>query len=463
MHGLMGYGVAVNSNLRRAATALIAMATMGVAAGVEGAGAGLAQTVQDQSVPETNLDLPSNLQIFGKLDPNVRKPTAVVNETVITGTDVDQRVALFAAANQTKLTTEEHDRVRLQVLRQLIDEALEIQEAKANDITVTSDQVDQYYVRVAPNFKQTPDKLTAYLRASGSSERALKRQIEGEIAWNQYLRRKIEVNVSDAEVQATLARLKAQQGTDEYEVREIYLKADAANQQQVFANARQIITGMEQGKQTFDYYARNFSDSTTKVNGGDLGWVRLATLPDSLAAALQQMQVGQIGGPVDSPGGFSIVYLSDKRQVGAADPRDAKLNLKQITVKFPAGLSEQQAAQRVQVFGTQIKALQGCGTVEKVGASIGAEVIDNASVRIRDLPPALQDLMLRLQVGQATPPFGSADQGVRTLVLCGRDEARAAELPRADQVQSQLEETRVNLRAQQKLRDLRRDAVVEYR
>ena len=58
-----------------------------------GSGA-VAQTVQDSQVPETNLNIPTNLQIFGKLDPNVRKPTAIVNDTVITGTDVDQRLAL---------------------------------------------------------------------------------------------------------------------------------------------------------------------------------------------------------------------------------------------------------------------------------------------------------------------------------------------------------------------------------
>jgi peptidyl-prolyl cis-trans isomerase SurA len=46
----------------------------------------IAQTVADQQVPDTNLNIPANLQIFGKLDPNVRKPTAIVNDTVITGT-----------------------------------------------------------------------------------------------------------------------------------------------------------------------------------------------------------------------------------------------------------------------------------------------------------------------------------------------------------------------------------------
>ena len=196
------------------------------------AASAMGQTVPDQTVPDTNLDLPSNLQIFGKLDPNIRKPTAVVNDAVITGTDVDQRVALIAIANQAKLTGEEHDRLKLQVLRALIDEALEIQEAKANDITITSDKVNDAYGRVAGNFHTTAAKLGPLLRDGGSSERALKRQIEGELAWQQYLRRKIDVNISDAEVKATIDRLKAQQGTDEYEVREIYLHTAPATEQQ---------------------------------------------------------------------------------------------------------------------------------------------------------------------------------------------------------------------------------------
>ena len=41
---------------------------------------------------------------------------------------------------------------------------------------------------------------------------------------------------------------------------------------------------------------------------------------------------------------------------------------------------------------------------------------------MRDLPPALQEMMLPMQVGQATQPFGSIEEGVRVLVMCGRDE-----------------------------------------
>jgi peptidyl-prolyl cis-trans isomerase SurA len=424
------------------------------------------QTVQDQTVPPTNLDLPSNLQIFGKLDPNVRKPTAVVNDSVITGTDVDQRVALIALANGAKLSKDESDKLRLQILRQLIDETLEIQEAKSDDVTVSADEINRSYAGVAKNLGKTAAQIGPFLRENGSSERSLKRQIEGELAWQRYLRRKVEptINVGDAEVNGVLERLKAQRGTEEYELHEIYLKVDnAANQQQVFANTRQLLQQIEQGKLTFDNGARQYSQSSTAGTGGDLGWIKLSTLPDTLAAAAQQMQVGQIAGPIDTPGGFSILYLADKRQVGAADPRDSILSLKQLTVRFSSGVSPQEANNRAVGFGKSIQALQGCGTVERVAKQLGAEVVDNDAVRVRDLPPQLQDIMLKLQVGQATPPFGSPEQGVRALVLCGRNDAKAAELPRPDQVQNQLEEVRVNLRAQQKLRDLRRDAVIDYR
>mgnify|MGYP006971586468 CR=1 FL=1 len=77
--------------------------------------------------------------------------------------------------------------------------------------------------------------------------------------------------------------------------------------------------------------------------------------------------------------------------------------------------------------------------------------------------PASAFVMARSASTPVSPPFGSPEGGVRALVLCGRDDTQGAQLPSVEQVQNQLEQARVNLRAQQKLRDLRRDAVVEYR
>ncbi len=428
-----------------------------------------AQTVQDQTVPETSLDIPANLQIFGKLDPNVRKPTAVVNDTVITGTDVDQRLALIAIYNNVavdKIPAEERDRLRLQILRQLIDETLQIQEAKAAEITITPAEINQGFARTAQaSFKTTADKLPALLRAQGSSDRTLKREIEAELAWQRYLRRRIDplVNVSDQEVEGILNRMKAAQGTQEFNIKEIFLRTDATNEQQVFANARQLLAEIQKGQQPFEVYARQFSEASTKSTGGDLGWVRASVLPPELAQAAQEMQVGQVAGPIETSGGFSILYLTDKRQVLTADPRAARLSLKQLTIRFPAGITQADATARTAAFANGLKQIKGCGSVEAAGQALGAEVVDNDQVLVRQLPPQLQQIMLQLQIGESTPPFGNPTEGVRALVLCGRDDTASTQLPRPDQVQNQLEQTRVNLRAQQKLRDLRRDAVIEYR
>jgi hypothetical protein len=75
------------------------------------------------------------------------------------------------------------------------------------------------------------------------------------------------------------------------------------------------------------------------------------------------MQPGQLAGPIEIPGGYSILYLIDKRQVLTADPRDAVLSLKQISLTFPKGTTEKDAAAKAAVFASTVKTIHGCGEV----------------------------------------------------------------------------------------------------
>jgi len=411
-----------------------------------------------------SLDLPTDLTIFEDRDPHVYKPTAIVNGHVITQTDVEQRLALIVIANGGNVPEEELARLRLQVLRNLIDETLQIQEAAANDITVDRAELEQNYARVAANFRQSPEEFTKYLRTKGSSPASIKRQIEAETAWSRLLRRKVQpfINVSEEEVKSVIDRMSALKGSEEYRVGEIYLSASPENAQQVFENGRNIIEQIRQGG-SFAAYARQFSEASTAAVGGDLGWVRAGQLPEALGQAAGELDVGQIAGPIQIPGGFSILYLMDKRKVLTADPRDAVLSLKQISISFPKGTPPAKASEIVRNFSEQMKSLHGCGSVADIGKTLNAEVIDNDNIRARDLPAPLQPMMLNLQVGQATPPFGSIEAGVRSLVLCGRDDPQDAGAPSFDQVMSQIEDERVNRRARIYLRDLRRDAIIEYK
>jgi len=433
--------------------------------GMTAAVLGAAARAQDTDpAPQGQIAIPENVRIFGKNDPNHRRATAVVNGDIITGTDVDQRVALVLASSKAKVSDDEVQRLRLQVLRNLIDETLQIQEAKAQDLKVEDDQVEESYARVAQgNFRQDPKALDAYLASIGSSPAALKRQIRGELAWQAVLRRNVQpyVNVSENEVREMVDRLKAAKGTEEYRIGEIYLAATGQDRAAVADNARKIIEQVKQGG-SFVAYARQYSQASTAAVGGDLGWIRLAQLPAELAAAAQNLAPGQLVGPVETPGGFSILYLIDKRQVLTADPRDAVLSLKQISIDFPPNTTEAEATKRASQFATAMKAARGCGAVDEVAARIGAAVVANDQVRARDLPGPLQDAILTLSLGETSPPFGSIKEGVRVLMVCGRDDPKVESGPSFDQMMTQIEEDRVNKRAQAYLRDLRRDAVIDY-
>lgn len=410
------------------------------------------------------LNIPANPTMFGTNDPNVRRATAIINGEIVTGTDVEQRLALIVSANGGKISAEETERLRMQVLRNLIDETLQIQEAKAADVPADDAQVESTYERVATqNFGQSPEAMEKYLARIGSSAASLKRQIRGEIAWQNLLRRNVQpfVNISEGEVQEAIQRLQASKGTDEYRIGEIFLAATDENKAQVFANAEKIVEQLKQGG-SFVAYARQYSEASTASVGGDLGWIRLGQLPTELATAAGSMAPGQLAGPVEIRGGFSILYLIDKRQVLTADPRDALLSLKQISIEFAKGTSNDQATKRAAEFAATVKAIKGCGDAEVQATKIGATVVANDQIKARDLPAQLQDTLLNLQVGQTTPPFGSIDEGVRVLMLCGRDDPQVASGPNFDEMMAQMEDDRVNKRAQTYLRDLRRDAVIEY-
>ena len=439
----------------------------GALALLAGSGAVAQDSGQADNPPAANstesLKLPENPQLFGKAMPSVVKATAIVNGDVITQTDVQQRLALLAIANGGQIPPDQLQPLSEQVLRNLIDETLEIQAAKQEKIDVKKADIDRTVQRVAESVKKNPDQLAAYLEANGSNIRSLRRQIEGEIAWRRLQQAKIEdsVSVGDDEVKAVLNKLNASKGTEEYRVGEIYLAATPATQSQILDNANKILAQLRQGA-SFAGYAREYSQASTAAVGGDLGWVRPEQLPAPLASALQQMQAGSISEPIPVAGGFSIIAVQDTRKILTPDPRDAVLTLKQVSITFPKGTTRDQAEPIVARFADAVKNIGGCGGAEKLAAEFHGDVVTSDQVKMRDLPAALQRLMVPMQVGQATQPFGSLEEGVRTLVICGRDEVQAS-APSYDDIYNQLNEERINSRAQRYLRDLRRDAVIEFR
>lgn len=411
----------------------------------------------------TGLDIPDEVRFVGKQDTNIRKATAIVNGAVLTETDIEHRLNLLLGGNRDQLPASELPQARAQVLRSLIDETLQIQAAQQQEIEVTDRDIDEYLAGVARQNNRTPEQLRDYLRSIGSSDQSLRRQIRGIISWQRLRERWITpfVSVGEEEVQEIIDRLNASRGTAEYRVFEIFLSATPETMAEARANAQRMVQQIRGGA-NFQAIARQFSEASTAAVGGDLGWVRAEQIPQELTAMVTQMPAGAISDPIEVSGGYSIVMLADTRQILVADARDAVLSLMQLSIEMPAGTSEAQAQARAQRLADATQSMGGCGRATEVAAAQGAELISNDQVEARSLPPALQQMLLNLSIGQATPPFGTAER-ISVLVLCGRDDPEQAGTPSFDAVYDRLREDRVARRAQRYLRDLRRDAVIDYR
>jgi peptidyl-prolyl cis-trans isomerase SurA len=125
------------------------------------------------------------------------------------------------------------------------------------------------------------------------------------------------------------------------------------------------------------------------------------------------------------------------------------------------GVVVEERTGRVQL-GAAAQAMGGCGGAAAAAQTLGANLVANDNIVVRNLPPAVQQMLLSLSIGQATPAFGSQERA-SVLVLCGRDDPPPVSAPNPAEIERQIEEARVNRRAQRYLRDLRRDAVVDYR
>ena len=441
----------------------MAAAALAVAA----ASGAMAQDSPDSDDAQVNtahsLKLPQNPQVFGAAIPSVIKATAIVNGDVITQTDVDERLTWLALANGNQIPADEVERLRQQVIaqpdrRNARDPGRQEREDRNQEIGYRPHRRARCRKRQAN--PRTDDRLSP---VEGTSIQTMRRQIEGEIAWQRLQSAKIEsgISVGDDEVKAVLDRLNASKGVEEYHVGEIFLSATPATESQILDNANKILEALHNGA-SFAGYARQYSEASTAAVGGDLGWVRPEQLPAALATTLREMTAGTVSSPIMVPGGVSILAVQDTRKILTADPRDAVLTLKQVSISFPKGTSRQAAEPIAAQFGAASRTIGGCGGAEKLAADFHGEVVTSDQVKLRDLPVTLQQMMLPMQVGQTTQPFGSLDEGVRVLVICGRDEVDPGQ-PSYDDVYNQINEERVNTRARRYLRDLRRDAVIEFR
>lgn len=392
---------------------------------------------------------------------------AIVNNDVITTGDVNNRARLFALSTGIRNSPEVVDRLRPQITRQLVDERLRMQEANRRKITVPDAAIAASIRDIEQRNGMPPGALRARLSVDGVGVRTLISQLRAQLAWTQVLREQLGDRgvITDAEV-AEQQRLQATLvGKTEYRVGEIFIPIDdPANTADAQRFAETVIHELRSGAPFF-IVAAQFSQSQGALEGGDLGWVTASQLDPAVAELANQMPPGAVSNPIKVPGGYSIITLLGRREVGREV--GTALSLRQVFLPFTQPLNPQaptdQQKQTLEKARQVSSSVHSCEQMEELAkTTYTSRPADPGEIRLEAVtPPQFRTMLANLPLGKATEPLISAE-GITVMVICSREQKNMGTMSKQD-IQRFLLNERVELLSRQMQRDLRRQATIEYR
>jgi peptidyl-prolyl cis-trans isomerase SurA len=388
----------------------------------------------------------------------------LVNDQPISSFDINQRLRLVVAISGGVKSEEEFLKIREQVIRSMVDERLQIQEAAENEVSIQGEQLEDFFSRRAQGLGQSPEQLSEALDQIGASKETMMSQIEAEVAWAQLAQRRLGpfVSISDEEVDAYIQRLYDNKGKFEYRLGEIVLLVNsAADEASVETTADEIVQRIKDGA-VFSELANQLSASSSAATGGDLGWTTLDDIDGLTQEELDNIGVGNISDPIRTAGGYVIFAVNDRRRILTADPLDGQIQLRQVHLSLEKVADAELAAQFEQVASQISSSDATCEQVPELAVAAGADgPQDIGAIRIRDLQGAARTEVQAIE-GLGATNLLKMEDGWRVLFVCDRQEATVQE-PDFDQVYNQLEQQRMSMMARRYLRDIRRDAIVDYR
>ncbi len=396
---------------------------------------------------------------------------AVVNDDAITKLELRERIQLILATTSLPDGAETKQRLIPQVLRMLIDEHLQMQEAKRLGLTVSESAVTEAVAGIEAQAGRPKGSLEGDVRAKGASLQSLYAQLRSQAAWSQIVGQKIRprIRVSNEEAAREVSRLSAAAttpgGAQELNLTVMTLPVEsAATDARVKALAAQIATEVKKGANLGTLSRQLVSRGAPAPAEGV--WVALADIDPALAAPLKAAKKGETVGPVRTRAGYQLVQLNGSRaSEAAADAAPVEVLLKQILFSLPRD------AQETEVKATLISAREvqknpgTCADNSVAGLDDPKEAhveVSYLRTLLQKLPDEVQPLVRALSVGTVSDPFATPD-GIELLVMCERIE-QPKETPDVNEdVKNRIFREKIEREAMKYLRDLRRGALIDVR
>lgn len=389
---------------------------------------------------------------------------AVVNDEIISLFDLEVRLSLTLLGASLPNTRENRQRLAGQVLRAMIDEKLQMQEAKRIGITVSDQEIAEAIRRIEMQNQMPQGGLDRMLAGQNIPRQTLEEQLRAALAWRRVVARRFSsgAEISDEEINEQLAQIEARRGQPEVLVKEILLPVDTPEREaEVRSFAERLVSQYREGA-PFEGLAQQFSQSASARVGGDIGWIGADALDEPLAQAIADLPAGQITEPIRTVLGFYILKVEDRRIREQAPPSDAMVSLRQIALPVPLDAPPERLQEVAGRMRDAVAQTAGCETLADVAKSLDAPApIDLGRVRQGDLSPAIRDAVATVEVGKASAPV-PLPGGVSVFVVCDR-ESVMSDLPSRPEIRQRLENEKLEVLARRLMRDLKRAAFIDIR
>lgn len=392
---------------------------------------------------------------------------AVVGDEVITLNEL--RLRLNSAVRQLEkqgTALPPRDVLEAQMLERLITDRAQLQFAKENGLRVDDIQLDQAIARIAANNKMNVQEFRLALEKDGLVFARFREDIREEITIGRLREREVESKlvVSEGEVDNYLSA-QAKGGSDETRIAHILLRApEAASPEQLQKlrlRAEQALAKAQAGE-NFAQLAAAYSDAQDALQGGDLGYRPLSSLPTLYAEAVEKLAPGGISTLLRSSAGFHIVKLLDKR--GANLPPVRQTRARHILIKIDEVVSAGEARRRLEVLRERLVNGQDFAELARNYSQDGSAARGgdlgwlNAGDTVPDFERAMDALKINELSGIVQSPFG-----VHLIQVLERREKDLTDESRRQQARQALRERKSEEAYQDWLRQLRDRTYVENR
>jgi peptidyl-prolyl cis-trans isomerase SurA len=403
------------------------------------------------------------LVMMTALAQDVQKIVAVVNDEIISGYDLNQRIALTIVLSGFPDTPETRKQLVNPTVARLIDDRLKLQEAARYNISISDEQVLEAVAFLEENNGMEPGQLSRMLEQNNIDVETMMAQVRANLTWNRLIQQLImpRITISDEEVEAVQKRLEENKGKTEYFLSEIYLPVEPETPEAQVRDAVANLVSQLRSGASFQRAASQFSQGATAASGGTVGWVLADELPPELGGALPGLRPGQVSDPIRGHDGYYILMVQQTRKILDADPDNVTLDITQIVVPAGSGEAATESGQK-QLAETISNFIDGCEQLPTLLTELNSSDSGNiGQVRLGDMPDNIKAILKDMEAGEVSEPYQDGDL-YRIFVVCNRNDPQARSND-PEEIRREILIRRAENRARGYLQDMHNAATIETR